>query len=131
MLITIARFSFPYEAHIAKSRLASEGIPAYVVDEHTISMQWLYSNALGGVRLQVPKDFEVIAQEILNVELEETLVEQQGWDGNICPKCGSRETEYYQFGKRMAFLVFIGIEFPLFPTSDGIICKKCGSKSKI
>ncbi|OVZ14779.1 hypothetical protein CDO47_30295, partial [Pseudomonas aeruginosa] len=23
-------------------------------DEHTINMQWLYSNALGGVRLQVP-----------------------------------------------------------------------------
>ena len=130
MLITIARYSFPYEAHIARSRLAAEDIPAYVADEHTISMQWLYSNALGGVRLQVPKDFVSSAREILHTELEAALVEQEGWDGNNCPKCGSSDTEFYQFGKRLAFLVFIGIDFPLFPTSDGIICKNCGAKSK-
>tara|TARA_R100001143_G_scaffold755_1_gene2242 strand:- start:4968 stop:5165 length:198 start_codon:yes stop_codon:yes gene_type:complete len=49
MLKTVATFSFPHEAHIARAKLESEGIPALVADEHTINMQWLYSNALGGV----------------------------------------------------------------------------------
>ncbi|MGJ3255801.1 MAG: DUF2007 domain-containing protein [Alcanivorax sp.] len=47
-MITVARFSMPDEAHIAKSRLESEGIPAFVADEHTVGMNWLYSNAMGG-----------------------------------------------------------------------------------
>ena len=47
MLKTIATYSFPYEAQIARARLDSEGIPAFVADEQTINMQWLYSNALG------------------------------------------------------------------------------------
>ena len=44
MMVTIATFSFPYEAQIARAKLDSEGIPATVADEHTINMQWLYSN---------------------------------------------------------------------------------------
>lgn len=65
MLVTIASYSMPYEAHIAKSRLDSEGIPAFMADEHTINMQWLYSNALGGVKLQVPEPYAEAAIEIL------------------------------------------------------------------
>ncbi|GAM75767.1 hypothetical protein JCM19241_3679 [Vibrio ishigakensis] len=38
-LVVVARFSFPYEAHIAKGLLESEEIPAFVADEHTINMQ--------------------------------------------------------------------------------------------
>lgn len=34
MLITIATYSFPYEADIAKPRLDSEGIPAFIADEY-------------------------------------------------------------------------------------------------
>jgi len=68
MLTTIASYSFPYEAHIARAKLESEGIPAFVADEHTISMQWLYSNALGGVRLQVADNLRDAALKILNEE---------------------------------------------------------------
>lgn len=57
MLVTICRYSFPYEAHVARALLESEGIPVFLADEHTINMQWLYSDALGGVRLQVPEAF--------------------------------------------------------------------------
>ncbi len=36
--MVIAQYSFPYEAHIAKARLESVGIPAYIENEHTINM---------------------------------------------------------------------------------------------
>ncbi len=64
-LVTIASFSFPHEAHIARAKLDSEGIPAVLADEFTISMQWLYSNALGGVKVQVPPSCAQRALEIL------------------------------------------------------------------
>ena len=48
-MITVARFSFPHEAYIAKASLEAAGIDSFIADEHTINMQWLYSNAMGGV----------------------------------------------------------------------------------
>ncbi|MGG4603753.1 DUF2007 domain-containing protein [Paenalcaligenes sp. Me131] len=65
MLVTISRYSFPHEAYVARALLESEGIPVFLADEHTITMQWLYSNALGGVRLQVPETFAARAVELL------------------------------------------------------------------
>lgn len=131
MLITISRYSFPYEAHIAKSRLDAEGIPAFVADEHTINMQWLYSNALGGVRLQVPEPFAEAALDILNEDREKDLVEAVEIDVQTCPGCGSADTEFHQFGRRWAFLMFLGLNFPLFPVKDGIKCHACGKVSTI
>lgn len=130
MLITISSYSLPYEAHIAKSRLDSEGIPSFIADEHTINMQWLYSQSLGGVKLQVPKIYAEDALEVFNENREKALVEEQGVDQEVCPHCGSENTEFYQLGRRWAFLVFIGIQFPLFPVRDGIKCRKCGKVSK-
>lgn len=57
VLKTISTYTFPYEAQIAWAKLDSEQIPALIADEHTINMQWLYSNALGGARLQVPEEY--------------------------------------------------------------------------
>lgn len=51
--IIVQSFSFPYEAQIAKTQLEAAEIPARIENEHTINMDWLYSNALGGVRLLV------------------------------------------------------------------------------
>lgn len=63
-MMTITTFSLPIEAQIAWAKLDSEGIPAFVADEHTINAHWLYSNALGGVRLQVPNGFAEQAHNI-------------------------------------------------------------------
>ena len=43
--IVVKTFSFPYEAQIAKTQLEAFGIPAYIENEHTINMDWFYSNA--------------------------------------------------------------------------------------
>ncbi|EAQ67120.1 hypothetical protein MED121_14374 [Marinomonas sp. MED121] len=131
MLITIARFTYPYEAQIAWSKLDALGVPAYIADEHTINMQWLYSNALGGVRLQVREEDEQAALLALAEDLETELMQQEGFDTDLCPVCDSPNTEFYQFGKRWAFLIFLGLDFPLFPVKEGIQCRDCGAKSKI
>lgn len=50
---TIARFQEPEQAHLFRSFLASRSIPGWVFDEHTVQMAWLYSSAIGGVRVMV------------------------------------------------------------------------------
>ncbi len=63
--ITVATFTYPMEAQMAKAKLELEGIDAFLKDELTVQMNFLYSDAIGGVKLQVnPKDFD-IAQRIL------------------------------------------------------------------
>lgn len=52
-MVTIARFYWPVQAYMARCRLATCGIEAWVPDEYTTSLLWHYSNLLGGVRLQV------------------------------------------------------------------------------
>lgn len=130
MLTTVARYSLPYEAHLARARLESEGIPAFVADEHTINMQWLYSDALGGVRLQVPEPWALRALSVLAEDREQVLMEAQQVDTDLCRHCDSADTEYHQIGRRWAFLMFLGINFPLFPVRDGIRCRDCGKVSR-
>jgi hypothetical protein len=54
-LIVITTYFAPWEAHIAKSKLEAEGIAAYIADEHLVGQQWLYANAVGGVKLMVSR----------------------------------------------------------------------------
>lgn len=50
-LVTIATFSHLVEANLSKAKLQSEGTWCFIADEHMVN--WLYSNTMGGVRLQV------------------------------------------------------------------------------
>ena len=129
MMITAARFSFPYEAHIARAKLESEGIPAVVADEHTINMQWLYSDALGGVKVQVPESLLACAQEILAHDDSEVVVEQEGEDLLCCPVCGSEQAELQIRGRRPAFFVFAVLQFPFWPFRRQVKCEACGKLS--
>ncbi len=65
--LTIKTFTFPYEAEIVKGRLQSEGIECYLKDEMTVQIISLYSNAIGGIKLQVkqsdiPKAIEILKE---------------------------------------------------------------------
>ena len=126
MLKTVATFSFPHEAHIARAKLESEGIPALVADEHTINMQWLYSNALGGVRLQVPPTAFDRAKGILAQDFSDDLIAEIGEEPFTCLNCGSDEISFYIKGKVMAYLMFILGHFPFWPFRRKIKCKNCG-----
>jgi hypothetical protein len=58
-LVTVAEYLGQAEAHLIRSRLEAEGIHAYLDNELTIAMDWLLSNAIGGVKVLVAeKDAE-------------------------------------------------------------------------
>lgn len=103
--IVVQSFSFPYEAQIAKTQLEAAGIPARIENEHTINMDWLYSNTLGGVRLLVLESDLEEARTLLAQDFSKELQQQFGLSEN-CPNCGSSDIQPYTEGKRPAYLVF-------------------------
>ncbi len=64
-LVTIATFTFPNEHSVIKARLESEGIECFVKDEMTVQVHPFYSQAIGGIKLQVWRSDEEKAIAIL------------------------------------------------------------------
>lgn len=54
--VTIAEFALPTDVAVARGLLESEGIECRLQDELTVQVYNLYSNAIGGVKLQVRAD---------------------------------------------------------------------------
>jgi hypothetical protein len=133
MLITIATFTNPLEAHIVRGRLQAEGIETYVAHEHHIWANWFLSTALGGVKLQVrPEDIQQ-AGEILRQERAgdfETLVAETGKEiaepRPDCPVCRSEDiTPVTRSGRIALFIVWLS-SLPLPYSSVTMACRSCG-----
>ena len=57
MLVTLARFLDPWEAHVVCARLRADGLFAEVANDRMAIIDWPLSYALGGTQLQVnPED---------------------------------------------------------------------------
>ena len=54
-LVTIGSYSTAYEASLVRAELEAFDIDATLADENAIGVNWLWSNALGGVKVQVPE----------------------------------------------------------------------------
>jgi len=64
----IARYDGMPEAHIAMGRLAAEGIESWLADEHLVQTDWLYSIAVGGIKLRVAEEDAERATKILETD---------------------------------------------------------------
>lgn len=121
-LVTVAAFSLPHEAHLARLRLDAEGIPCFVVDENIVAINWLYSNAIGGVKVQVPQSFAEQAIAVLEPGASAEPAERQEPEtaredvGQRCPQCGSADVMFQKFSRRIAFLsiLFVGVPASVF-----------------
>lgn len=131
-LITIARCASVHEAYLAKSELAAFGIDAFLTDAHTISANWLWSNALGGVKIQVLESQVQEAMDVLeSAANREPPAEEVPTDsGEICPTCSSANTRFF-LNKRGSFLTWLVLGFPVIPSFTKHVCLDCGARFKI
>ncbi len=113
----VSTFSTPAEAHVALSRLESAGIKAVVRDEFTVTFNWLYSDAIGGVKLEVPDDDEAAAREILALPASEPGLIQ-------CPHCGSSHASVRTLSVFGAVCLLFKIPVPM--TRAFVDCRSCG-----
>ena len=117
-LVKFKYYNNSIEANRDKQILADNNVISYIANEQTIQSDWLLSNALGGIQLQVFDNDLDKAREILedfleneHVELEvEHTISNPDFD-LLCPKCGSNHLYRNDnpdkiFGFAMPFLNF-------------------------
>ena len=136
-LVTVGSFTGPIEAHLAKGRLEAEGIPAFVAHEHHVWANWVYSNALGGIKIQVPAEAadqaEAILREHTGGEYESALGEEfADIKDNSCPYCGSNDFKsQIPIAPLLLVILTLGLLSIIFPLRrENHTCLKCGSKWK-
>lgn len=129
--IAVASFSQPVEAHLARTKLESEGIPCVVGDENLVRVDWLLSNAVGGVKLMVPVGELERARAALRPRPRLVVVSNDVPEGEmICPRCHSDDVYYSRFNRRIAgfFILLVGF---LIPWRDRRwACTQCGYEWK-
>ncbi|MEE8574740.1 MAG: DUF2007 domain-containing protein [Thermodesulfobacteriota bacterium] len=125
-LITVQSYSTPLDAHMAKSRLDAAGIYAVIVDEHTVTMNWLLSNAVGGVKVKVLEEDLQDARLVLELNsLDEPEASEVHECWGACPICSSLDVEYFT-DKRGPFLSWLFLGFLAFPAGKKLKCNGCG-----
>lgn len=102
----VAAFSTPTEAHLVMSRLRSAGIRAVIRDELTVTFDWCLSNAIGGVKIEVPEEDFDDAMAIVRIEPSERAV-------LCCPHCGSSDTAVRVLSVFGAICVLLKLPIPM------------------
>jgi len=140
--VTIQIFTLPTDAQMAQLRLESEGITCFLKDEETIGVMNLYSNALGGIKLQVLNEDVEQAREILinggfiNTEKStqkkniEVIDDSTISDKNKCPYCGSDniDTVVHPSFWVIFFYFVLSVIFPIFKSWEK--CYDCSKEWK-
>lgn len=145
----VARYSTVGEAESARTALEAAGIDVCVLDETMISLNWTYSNLLGGVKLLVRDEdhaqsemvLATVAAEAADGEVAESmettvdaplpnpgdLIEEH------CPRCGS--VHFYGIHYRRlkaASVLFVHLVFivvAIWPFLPKRRCEQCGRKA--
>lgn len=133
-LVTVATFNDPLEAQLARGKLESVGIRSTLADDNLVAMDWYYTNAVGGVKLQVmPADVAVAREALAEVRAARTERESQGSVDEpmeagepVCPKCGSADVYYERFSRKLAFLSMLLLRVPLPFLKQKWSCEACG-----
>jgi Putative prokaryotic signal transducing protein len=127
--VTVRKFRDLPEALLAKGSLESAGIPAYLVDDNMIRMDWFISNLLGGIKLKVHDKDVQAANEILNQPIPEVVdVEGIGeYEQPKCPKCQSLDVCYQELNKFLSYgSAFVGVPIPVY--QKAWTCHACGNE---
>jgi predicted RNA-binding Zn-ribbon protein involved in translation (DUF1610 family) len=132
-LVVIARFRDLPVAGLAQSILEEAGIWCALDNQYTVGINWLYSNALGGVGLRVMAADAQRARELLRTRLDTTspaeVADERTAAEPVCPRCGSRNIRSINDKRRFAALSLL-LSLPLLVFGKRRCCEDCGYKWK-
>lgn len=112
----ITTYSHPQEAHLALSRLEGNGVAGRVWDDEIVGLIWMYSAAVGGVKLVVATEDVERAREIL--ELPPVAPGMFS-----CPRCKSDHVKIRELNLFTAICLGLGFILPL--KSKTVDCLEC------
>jgi hypothetical protein len=142
--VTVATFWQPMDAHLARIRVESFDIDCVLLDEFLVATDWLYANAVGGIKLQVPAARADEAREAL----QRPGLPQAAEDADAstssdpiappanrlpamkCPACGSLKSHPLRWSRWSVFMTILLLGFPLPFLSRRWECDDCGTQWK-
>lgn len=129
MLVTLEHFRDMPEALLAKGKLESAGIDSVLADGNLVRMDWLLSNAIGGIRLQVRHEdletaravlHEPIPAEFGDEALGETFIQPR------CPRCCSLDIGFEKIDRFWTYGLWLLLSFPIPVRKSNWKCYTCG-----
>ena len=128
-LVTLCAFRDPIEAELVRALLQTHGIRAFLFDQHLAGVQWLYSFAIGGVKVKVEESDYEAARESLrsgSSEVLESLPENlRPSREDACPSCGSFALGSSRV-QRIAAAASLATSLPLIAWRRQWRCRSCG-----
>jgi Zn finger protein HypA/HybF involved in hydrogenase expression len=85
--VLLQSFTNYIDAHIVMGRLEQEGIRCWLKDENTVTINPIWTGAVGGIKLMVPQDQWERASELVQRFMKEKKSRLS------CPNCGSHDIE--------------------------------------
>jgi hypothetical protein len=122
-------FSDILHANIVRGRLEIEGIPAMIANEHTITADWTYSLALGGVRIMVPpqylKEAKDIIRQIDTGEFADENDTSEPVSDDICRDCQKPLIRKQPFSWKLSLFVSSLSTLPIPFSTNQYHCSNC------
>jgi len=87
-LVTVKTFDNYFSANITLTKLHAAGVECYLKDEYTVTLDPILSNAIGGIKLVVKSEDEILVKKLLEA------YEQDYLKAATCPKCGNNNFTY-------------------------------------
>lgn len=129
-LATVGQYRDMAEAFVARAVLDQAGIECFLRDENTVRTDWLLSNAIGGMRLQVAAGDQAAAEQLLSQPAPGQFELDSGEEfvQPVCPKCGSIDVVANDPDRKvMALSMFIKLPLPHSrPSEEEWRCMTCG-----
>lgn len=131
-LITLKTFNYAADANLMKATLEMHGITCYLFDENMVTMNALYNNCLGGIKLKIDESYKEQAIEILK-EIENEPYTDDKENIIYCPRCessnissGQIKTKGFWAILRNLFWLLLAI-YPLY-VKRVYRCNDCGKE---
>ena len=136
-LIRIKYYDNAISANRDKQILAEYGIESWIANEQTVQSDWLLSQAIGGIQLQVFEENYEKAKEIVEtLETEDTYALEvehtiENPDFNfVCPKCGSNHIYRDEKPGGLFGISILLLMIPAKIPSSTYHCYYCGNEFK-
>ena len=110
--VTVLTVYYPHELAVIRGHLESEGIECFVKDELIAQINPFYSNAVGGVKLQVKQSDVYLALEI---------IKEGGYAADEKPKASLFFTKVDAFSTKIPFLNKLDYEIRFLVMSGVVI----------
>ena len=128
--VVVDNFIDVIHADIVRGRLEAEGIPAILGNRHLVTAEWMYSQAVGGVQIMVPRVQVDEAREIIALidsgsfaNIDEELIPE-----DCCSICGTALVRKTSLSWKFALFIGHFLFLPLPFNKNKFYCPKCLGK---